>query len=133
MARYPFPAYLPPTSRTYKPGRIPETVFQAQNGAKSIVAYGQHFVDAELSLTFANINDDEVTIIVQHYDRVKSGDYVVFGPNEGLQGMSPTLIEYLQSGDQLLKWRYADAPQIQSVQLGVSTVQVQFVGILYGA
>ena len=133
MARYAFPPDIPPTSRTYKPGKIPETVFQAQNGAKSIVAYGQHFVDAELSLTFANIDDNEVNRIIQHYDRVKSGDYVVFGPREGLQGMSEALIDYLQTGDQLLKWRYSDAPQIQSVYPGVSTVQLQFVGILYGA
>ena len=130
---YPFPPDLPPTSRTYKPGKIPETVFQAQNGAKSIVAYGQHFVDAELSLTFANINDNEVNQIIQHYDRVKSGDSVVFGAREGFQGMGEQLINYLQTGLGLLKWRYADAPQIQSVYPGVSTVQVQFVGVLYGA
>ena len=133
MARYPFPADIPPTGRTYKPGKIPETVFQAQNGAKSIVAYGQNFVDAELTLTFANIDDNEVNRIIQHYDLVKSGDYVVFGPREGLQGMGEQLIEYLQTGDQLLRWRYADAPQIQSIQLGVSTVQVKFVGILFGS
>ena len=133
MARYPFPADIPPTGRTYKPGKIPETVFQAQNGAKSIVAYGQNFVDAELTLTFANIDDNEVNRIIQHYDLVKSGDYVVFGPDEGLQGMGEQLINYRQTGDQLLRWRYADAPQIQSIQLGVSTVQVQFIGILFGS
>lgn len=133
MARYPFPAYIPPTSRTYKPGKIPETVFTSANGSKSIVAYGQHFVDAELTLTFANIDDNEVNRIIQHYDLVKSGDYVVFGVDEGFQGMGEQLINFLQTGDQLLRWRYADAPQIQSVQLGVSTVQVQFVGILFGS
>lgn len=133
MARYAFPSNIPPTSRTYKPGKIRETVFQSLNGAKSIVTYGQHFVDAELSLTFANINDNEVNLIIQHYDRVKVGDFVVFGLNKGFQGMTPALIEYLQTGTQLLRWRYADAPQIQSVYPGLSTVQAQFIGILNGA
>ena len=53
---HPFPDYIIPTSRTYKPGKLPETEFTSRNGSTSFVQYGQNFVNAELTLNFANIN-----------------------------------------------------------------------------
>ncbi len=130
---HPFPSYIIPTSRTYKPGRLPETRFEARNGAVSFVQYGQNFVNAELTLNFANINDGRALEIVQHYERVLGDDFVIFDNNAAFQGMNAELAGGLQNGRGLLRWRYSDAPQITSVYPGVSTVQVQFVGFLYGA
>lgn len=129
-----FPANIAPTSRSFKPGKLPETVFQAQNGAKSYVSYGQNFVDAELTLNFANINDGEVLEILQHYASVRSKDSVLFSDARGFQGMAADLINNgIEKGDDLLRWRYSEAPQVQSIYPGVSSVQLQFVGVLYGA
>ncbi len=130
---HPFPDYIIPTSRTYKPGKLPETRFEARNGAVSFVQYGQNFVNAELTLNFANINDGRALEILQHYERVLGDDFVIFDNNAAFQGMNAELIGGLQNGRGLLRWRYSDAPQITSVYPGVSTVQVQFVGFLYGA
>ena len=130
---HPFPDYIIPTSRTYKPGRLPETQFEARNGAVSFVQYGQNFVNAELTLNFANINDGRALEILQHYERVLGDDFVIFDNNAGFQGMDAALAGGLQDGRGLLRWRYSDAPQITSVYPGVSSVQVQFTGFLYGA
>ena len=95
--------------------------------------YGQNFVNAELTLNFANINDGNASEILQHYARVLGDDFVIFDNNAGFQGMDAALAGGLQDGRGLLRWRYSDAPQITSVYPGVSSVQVQFTGFLYGA
>ena len=134
MALRNFPANISPTSRSYRPGKLPETVFQAQNGAKSFVSYGQNFVDAELTLNFANINDGEVLEILQHYASITGNDSVLFSAAQGFQGMDADLVNNgIEKGNDLLKWRYKDPPQVQSVYPGISSVQLQFIGVLYGA
>lgn len=130
---HPFPDYIIPTSRTYKPGKLPETTFEARNGSTSFVQYGQNFVNAELTLNFANINDGSASEILQHYARVLGDDFVVFDNNAAFQGMNAELVGSLENGRGLLRWRYSDAPQVTSVYPGVSSVQVQFIGFLYGA
>ena len=134
MATRQFPGNIPPTSRSYRPGKLPETKFQALNGAVSFVQYGQNFVDAELTWNFAHINDDKVREILQHYSSVVGDDYVRFGRAKGFQGMAIDLLENgIESGDDLLRWRYKEPPQVQSVYPGISSVQLQFIGVLYGA
>jgi hypothetical protein len=134
MAVRSFPENISPTSRSYRPGRLPETKFQALNGAVSFVQYGQNFVDAELTLNFANINDDKVLEILQHYSSVVGDDYVRFGRTKGFQGMAINLVENgLENGTDLLRWRYKEPPQVQSVYPGISSVQLAFIGVLYGA
>jgi hypothetical protein len=133
MAMRPFPTDIIPTSRTYKPGKLPETRFEARNGSVSLISYGQNFVNAELTLNFANINDGRAMQILQHYAQVLGDDYVVFDSNAGFQGMNAELVGSIESGRGLLRWRYNDAPQVTSVYPGVSSVQIQFIGLLYGA
>ena len=43
---------ITPSSRTYKPGTLPKTVFTGQNGATTFIQFGNTFVNAELSLSF---------------------------------------------------------------------------------
>ena len=133
MAVRTFPGSIPPTSRSYKPGRIPETVFEAQNGSRTYISYGQNFVNAELTLGFTNVSDQSVAQILEHYASVLNDDYVVFSQDQGMQGIAPDLLNAIETGNQNLQWRYKDAPEVQSVYPGVSSVQVSFVGILYGA
>ena len=134
MPKRMFPGQISPTSRTYRPGKLPETKFQALNGAVSFVQYGNRFVDAELSLNFANINDDQVLQILQHYSSVVGDDWVVFSRTSGLQGMEGDLVNNgIETGGELLKWRYKEPPQVQSIYPGISSVQLQFVGFSYGA
>ena len=131
MASREFPL-ITPSSRTYRPGRQPETVFQAQNGATTVIAFGSRFVDAELDMEFRNITDEVANRILVHYHEVRGDDYVVFGDRRGLGGISENLRNNMQTGRDVLRYRYKQPPEIQSVYPGVSTVRVSFIGILYG-
>ena len=132
MATRQFPQ-LTPSARSYKPGRIPETVFTAQNGSTTFVQFGGAFVNAELTLTFTNINDEDAAEILAHYNSVVCDDSVVFSNTRGLGGMSNNLIDLVENGRDLLKYRYDGPPQIESVYPGVSNVTCAFIGYLYGA
>ena len=47
-----------PTSRTFTPGIIPQTVFEAQNGATSFVRFGNVPIKSKLRLTYRNIDEE---------------------------------------------------------------------------
>ena len=132
MPARPFPT-LTPTSRSYKPGRVPETVFTSQNGSSTFIQFGGAFVNAELSLTFANISDQDAADILQHYSSVVGDDRVTFGDNKGFGGMGAKLQGKMEDGTGLLKYRYDGPPQVTSVYPGISTVTCQFIGYLMGA
>ena len=132
MPARPFPQ-LTPTARSYKPGRVPETVFTSQNGSSTFIQFGGAFVNAELSRTFANISDQDAADILQHYSSVVGDDRVTFGDNKGFGGMGAKLQGKMEDGTGLLKYRYDGPPQVTSVYPGISTVTCQFIGYLMGA
>ena len=131
MVQRDFPQ-LTPTSRSYRPGRKPETVFESQNGSTVLVQFGGSFVNAEIDLEFRNISDADARLILVHYDSVQDDDYVVFSDTRGLGGMGATLQQAIQTGQELLRYRYKAPPQLQSVYPGISTVRCSFIGLLYG-
>ena len=60
-------------------------------------------------------------------------DNVLFGDTRGLGGMSTRLQNQMETGRELLKFRYDGPPEIESVYPGVSNVTCSFIGYLYGA
>ena len=134
MAARAFPN-IKPSSRSYNPGRYPQTVFEAQNGATTVVRFGNRRVDAELSLGFDNITDDNATAILKNYESVNADwDHVTFTGNSGSVGASSSLQAYLQeTGGSGLQWRYAEPPTVSSVIPGRSSVQCKFRAFLDGA
>lgn len=126
-----FPS-IKPSSRSYSPGRYPQTEFRAQNGTLTVVRFGSRRVDAELTLGFQNITDSEATAILGNYEVVNGAwDWVTFTAADGSAGAAGGLQQYLQeSGGSGLRWRYAEPPSVSSVQPGLSTVQCKFVGCL---
>lgn len=131
MAAVTFPN-LKPSSRSYEPGSYPQTEFQAQNGAKTIVRYGNRRVDSKLRLSFENIPDADAARILDNYEAVNADwDYVRFTNENGAAGAGTSLAAYLkESGGSGLKWRYDKPPQVKSVYPGLSTVSCTFVGVL---
>ena len=134
MTAYAFPS-LKPTSRSYSPGKYPQTEFQAQNGAMTVVRFGNRRVESKLSLTFSNIPDAEASAILQHYELV-NGNWgsVLFLPFTADAGIEDaTLSNYMKErGGSGLQYRYASPPSIQSIYPGISSVSCEFVGILDG-
>lgn len=148
MAHVYFPD-VKPSSRSFSPGEFPQTVFEAQNGAKSFIRYGNKRVNATLSLGFSNISDEKAAEIIANYVSV-AGDpdkYLHFTNTDGTAGLdiSPgvdgTLVDYIKGFDDAfgesgssggLRWRYSGPPKVTSVQPGISNVSCSFVGCLDG-
>lgn len=129
----PFPA-IRPTSRSYRPGKFPQVEFQAQNGATTVIRFGQKPFNSELELAFANITDAEAAQIVDHYEeRMALFSNVTFSASNVLSGLGSALSDQVIELDTGLVWRYAEPPQVESVYPGVSTVTCKFTGYLDGA
>ena len=133
MSAIPFPD-IKPSSRSYSPGAYPQTDFQAQNGARTVVRFGNRRVDSNLLLSFANITDAQAALILGNYEAVnRDWNNVTFSATTGSAGASSELAAYLaETGGSGLLWRYAEPPQVSSVYPGVSSVTCKFVGILDG-
>ena len=139
----PFPP-IKPSSRTYSPGRYPQTEFIAQNGAKTILRYGDKQVDAKLTLNFTNILDSEAFAILENYRLVNSvHDYVTFNQASGLAGIGGdghtmpdgslgNLAAYVDAIPLGLRYRYESPPTVTSVKPNRSNVQCKFVACLDG-
>ena len=137
MAQITFPVDITPTSRNYSPGEFPQSVFEAQNGAKTVLRYGNKRVNASLSLSFKNIDDDQAAQILANYENINSDwDYLDFNGTDVLKGIEPTtstLKTYVRESNSGLRWRYAKAPQVSSgTYPGVSNVSCSFVACLDG-
>jgi hypothetical protein len=131
-----FPSKLRPTRRQFRPGQYQQSIFRAQNGASVAVRFGDTPFDARLSLTFANISDQDARKILQNYDQVNGQwDYVEF-PNDGdmIAGVGDTLMSRYLRGTQnkQLKYRYAEPPTVSYVFMDVCTVTCEFIGYLDG-
>lgn len=141
-----FPANLVPSARSYTPPSFPQREFQGLNGAVTFLQYGQKAVDSTLEMTFQNITDDEAYAIFQNYEAVTNGrdevtgemDYVdLEGQMKGIASV-PLAYEISQNPvgnprQDLLRYRYAEPPTIQSIFPGRSTVNVRLRGYLEGA
>ena len=131
MAVRQFPS-IQPSGRSYTPGKIAETEFQALNGATVYVQLGTFFVNATLSLQFQNIDDSKASEILQHYESVIGDDYVTFSEDAGFGGISNSLRNKMQDGNGRIKWRYDGQPEFKSVYPGITTVSCSFIGYLSG-
>ena len=134
MTAVAFPA-LRPSSRSYSPGRYPQSEFKALNGATTRVVYGNRRSEAELSLGFQNVTDDQAALVLALYEKVGPvDDWVSFTGNDGALGASASLAAYLlEVGGSGLRWRFAGPPTVSSVQPGRSTVEVKLIGQLDAA
>ena len=122
---------IKPSSRTYTPGNFPQTEFRAQNGALTILRYGNRRVDSTLSLEFRNIPDSQAKLIIDNYINVNQDlDTVTFLLGNGGAGINDGgLLNYIKEQGTGLSWRYAGPPQITSTFKGRSTVVCEFIGV----
>lgn len=125
---------IAPSGRTYSPGKFPQSEFRAQNGALTVVRFGNKRVDAELALSFDNISDENAALILANYEQVNSAwDYVTFTADNAAKGASDAMRTYIkETGSSALRWRYAEPPSVQSTFRGRSTVSCKFVAVLDG-
>lgn len=128
---------IKPSSRSYTPGTYPQVEFVAQNGAKTVLRYGNKKVDAKLSLGFTNITDSQASEILNLYEEVNSDyDYISFTSANALAGVnSSSLVNNMAEKDSngvKLRYRFDGPPSVSSVRPGRSNVQCKFVACLDG-
>jgi hypothetical protein len=132
-----FPS-IKPTSRSYTPGRYPQVEFVAQNGAKSVLRYGDKKVDAKLTLGFTNITDSQANEILQKYEEVNSVyKFIHFPSDSSMAGIEDETLRFRfqerdTSSNTLLRYRFDGPPTVTSVRPGRSNVQCKFVACLDG-
>jgi hypothetical protein len=124
----PYPT-IRPTTRSFSAGDYPVKTFKAQSGAEVRILYGSKRTGMSIDLTYENIADSLADDFVAHYDEVK-GQFGTFAlPSELRAGWSGNQAALDASGLGAV-WRYAKAPSITSVRPGISSVQIQLVGVL---
>ena len=129
---------IKPSSRSYTPGKYPQTEFVAQNGAKTVLRYGNKKTDAKLTLSFTNITDSQANEILNTYDNVNSDyDYIHFPSDSSIAGVNNVALRSRfqgrdTSGNTLLRYRFDGPPTVTSVRPGRSNVQCKFVACLDG-
>ena len=130
---------IKPSSRSYIPGIYPQTEFIAQNGAKTVLRYGNKKVDAKLSLGFTNISDAEANQILNFYETINSVyDYINFSTQNknALAGITSSglrrKVSQQNNNGYKLRYRFDGPPTLTSVKPGISSVQCKFVACLDG-
>lgn len=132
-SRYPFPS-IKPSSRSYTPGEFPSSVFESQNGTKTVIRFGNKAVNSQLSLSFDHITNAEAEAIMKNYEQVNSAwGYVTFTNADATAGVNNgDLANRMKETQTGLRYRYAEPPKIQSSVPGRSSVTCKFEGSLDG-
>lgn len=123
-----FPS-IRPTGRSYAPGQFPIKTYRSLTGATVKRIFGNRSFGHSIELQFENIADATTKQILDHYYG-QYGSYNRFNlPDTVFSGASSDLKGILQSPTNIL-WEYAEAPQVESVFNGRSTVTVRLIGEL---
>lgn len=123
----PFPVAVP-SARAFAPGDWPVKQYRALSGSEIRIRYGNLRTEASLDLTFENIADAVAAGFLTHYNETQ-GTFSTFAlPAAVFQGW--TQASSLLNNPTGTAWRYAEPPQLTSVYVGRSTVQVKLVAVL---
>ena len=128
-----------PSSRSFDIGSYPEEVFEAQNGAKTILRYGNRRTDAKLDFSFKGLSDSDTASILENYTQVNSTDteYLVFNSSNGLAGIDSSSLQGYMNGISPLmdgmRWRYKEPPKVTTTYKNFHNVRCSFVGCQYGS
>lgn len=124
-----YPA-ITPSSRKFKAPQFPVTSVVSQSGATTRRLWGSRPVQAELSMTYRNITDDQAAAIVEHYDDCKGSITKVSLPDSTWAGASTKLLKQLRLDEYGtgIDWFFAATPTVNNIFPGVSTVQVKLIG-----
>ena len=121
-----------PTSRTFTPGIIPQTVFEAQNGATSFVRFGTVPIKSKLRLTYRNIDEETAYKFAAKYNFciTTNQGIRISEKNKAVSDVKdPMLMGELARGeDDGLMWLFERPPAIEAVLSGRYNVTIDLVG-----
>lgn len=118
-----FPA-ITPSAMNFTAPEFPVRSTTSLSGVVSRRIFGNRGSRSTLSLTFSNITDDSAADILSAWNDGSGPLDVLTVPSAVFDGASTELANYLSTGGDSLNWHFADAPRIDRVAPGVSSVRV---------
>lgn len=127
-----FPS-IEPTSRSFVAPKWPTTGTTSQSGATTRRLWGSRPSQAQLTLGFANITDDNAALILAAYNDAKGATTDLSLPAIIFNGASGNLTGWLNtaSNGAGMKWFFSeDPPSVESVAPGRSSINIRLVAEL---
>ena len=124
---------IEPTSRNFVAPRWPTTGITSQSGVTTRRLWGSRPSQAQLSLKFGNITDDNAALIVQAYNDAKGASIDLVLPSQLFNGASANLTGWLTTASTGagMKWFFAEEPPVvESIAPNRSSVDVKLVAEL---
>jgi hypothetical protein len=115
-----------PTRRTFKPGQFATKRFTSISGVGATRLYGSKAFDATLQLSFL-LGDADTCTFLECWNDAKGTYDTLELPEEFLAGSNSALDCGIPN---YLKWRWAEAPSVESLLPGRSRVQVNLIATL---
>ena len=128
---------IKPSSRSYKPGKYPQTQFESINGSTTVVRFGSQCYNSELTLQFTNIEDSWAEEIILAFENSNGKwDFINFssgaldcaGTDADVRKGKIGMKSRMQEGT--LKWRFAGPPQVTYKFKNICDVSCKFIGYL---
>ena len=120
---------LKPNKRSFSPGDFPVKKFRAQSGEETRVLYASNRTRMTMSLTYQNITDAQAEEFLDHYHEMK-GTYTTFTVAAETKAGWSGNGDAIGAGEWDNAYRYSGPPKLTQVKNGVSTIQVNLIGVL---
>jgi hypothetical protein len=116
---------LKPASRSFTPGVVPVSTFQAMSGREMRVILGDTMHGHSLQLSFSNIQEAVVKQITAHWYACLGTALDFTLPPNVWAGWS----EYSSAITPGQKWRYTGQPSVEGVSPGIMNVSVELISL----
>ena len=120
---------LKPSKRNFESGDFPVKKFKSQSGEETRVLFGSKRTGMKMSLTYKNIADADAEKFLDHYHEMK-GTYTTFTVAAETKAGWSGNGDAIGAGEWDNAYRYSAPPKLIQVKNGVSTIQVNLIGVL---
>jgi hypothetical protein len=124
-----FPAIRAATGRTMQPGAYPVRRSTAPTASVTSTVRGDRVTEVKLVLDYGYIEDEQAALIWATWHATMGGFREVTLPGNAFHGVDPSVVAKIPP---YLGWYMEGAPEISSVQPGLSRIRVGFAGRLLG-
>ena len=124
---------IEPTSRSFSAPKWPTSGITSQSGVTTRRLWGSRPSQAQLSLNFANITDDNAALILAAYNDAKGATTDLTLPSILFNGASTNLANWLStfSTGAGMKWFFSEEPPtVESIAPGRSSVNLRLIAEL---
>lgn len=116
---------LKPASRSFTPGVVPVSTFQAMSGREMRVILGDTMHGHSLQLSFSNIQEAVVQQLTAHWYACLGTALDFTLPSNVWAGWT----EYSSAITPGQKWRYTGQPSVEGVSPGIMNVSVELISL----